>query len=231
LANFALIAGVQRCWNAFAIYARIHLRALRTRLAHSGAAFHTKTRRCGTGQAGVEQKRIGRPLKSACRSNEKWLASTCAQAQMRVSGGGFSWWENSMLRTSADPQPFTSRAEDFCEAPDRSSTVLSRFDLVSAAIPTPAIRLFSWRVLLARWPKSDVGDAGVAGVAGVRKLCPALNVEAWPPRSVGQLQRHFEARRLDHHGDRSRAFRHKACDPGTLKAFRAICDPCRRRGQ
>jgi hypothetical protein len=42
LANLALIVGVQRCWNAIAIYARIHLRALRTRLAHSGAAFHTK---------------------------------------------------------------------------------------------------------------------------------------------------------------------------------------------
>jgi hypothetical protein len=73
-----------------------------------------------------------------------------------------------MLRTSADPQPFTSRAEGFCEAPDRSSTVLSRFGLVSAAILAPAIRSVSWRVLLARWPKSDVGDAGVAGVRSAR---------------------------------------------------------------
>jgi hypothetical protein len=80
-----------------------------------------------------------------------------------------------MRRTSADPRPVTSRAEGFCEAPDRSGAVFFRFGLVGAVNIAVAIRSGSARVPLTRRPKSDAGDVRIAGV---REIGATLNVDA-----------------------------------------------------
>jgi hypothetical protein len=78
-----------------------------------------------------------------------------------------------MFRPGANSQPFAAPIEGFCEAPDRSSTVFSRFRLVGAVTIAPAIRSVPPRTLLTQSPETA-----------------ALNVDARRPQLSPCLTRH-----------------------------------------
>jgi hypothetical protein len=92
-----------------------------------------------------------------------------------------------MVRIFVDPQPFPSRADGFCETPDRPRTVCSRYRSDSAITVASAIRSVPPRVLLAQRSVPDEGEVRAAGIRSTGRCTRRRAGPKWP------LQRHSKA--------------------------------------